>query len=68
MDDCHVFHAGTAEKDGKVVTAGGRVLCVTALGDKVKIAADRAYEVAAGIRFEGMQYRRDIGHRAIHRK
>jgi phosphoribosylamine---glycine ligase len=68
MDDCHVFHAGTAEKDGKVVTAGGRVLCVTAVGDKVKIAADRAYEVAAGIRFEGMQYRKDIGHRAIHRK
>jgi phosphoribosylamine--glycine ligase len=68
MDDCHVFHAGTAEKDGKVVTAGGRVLCVTALGDKVKIAAERAYEVAAGIRFEGMQYRRDIGYRAIHRK
>jgi phosphoribosylamine--glycine ligase len=68
LDDCHVFHAGTAEKDGRVVTAGGRVLCVTALGDKVKIAAERAYEVAAGIRFEGMQYRRDIGHRAIHRK
>ncbi len=68
LDDCHVFHAGTAEKDGLVVTAGGRVLCVTALGDKVKIAADRAYEVAAGIHFEGMQYRRDIGHRAIHRK
>ena len=68
LDDCHVFHAGTAEKDGKVVTAGGRVLCVTALGENVKIAADRAYEVAAGIRFEGMQYRRDIGHRAIHRK
>jgi len=68
MDDCHVFHAGTAEKDGKVVTAGGRVLCVTALGDKVKIAAERAYEVTAGIRFEGMQYRRDIGYRAIHRK
>jgi len=68
LDDCHVFHAGTAEKNGKVVTAGGRVLCVTALGENVKIAAERAYEVAAGIRFEGMQYRRDIGHRAIHRK
>ncbi len=68
MDDCHVFHAGTAEKDGKVVTAGGRVLCVTALGENVKLAAERAYEVAAGIRFEGVQYRRDIGHRAIHRK
>ncbi|NJD87644.1 MAG: phosphoribosylamine--glycine ligase [Betaproteobacteria bacterium] len=68
LDDCHVFHAGTAEKDGQVVTSGGRVLCVTALGENVKIAADRAYEVAAGIRFDGMQYRRDIGHRAIHRK
>ena len=68
LDDCHVFHAGTAEKDGGVVTAGGRVLCVTALGENVKLAAERAYEVAAGIRFEGMQYRRDIGHRAIHRK
>jgi phosphoribosylamine--glycine ligase len=68
VDDCHVFHAGTAERDGKVVTAGGRVLCVTALGDKVKIAAERAYEVAAGIDFDGMQYRKDIGHRAIHRK
>ena len=68
MDDCHVFHAGTAERDGTVVTAGGRVLCVTALGENVKLAAERAYEVASGIRFEGMQYRRDIGHRAIHRK
>ena len=67
-DDCHVFHAGTAERDGKVVTAGGRVLCVTALGENAKIAADRAYEVSAGIRFEGMQYRKDIGHRAIYRK
>ncbi len=67
-DDCHVFHAGTVEKDGKVVTSGGRVLCVTALGENVKIAAERAYEVVAGIRFEGMQYRRDIGHRAIHRR
>ena len=68
LDDCHVFHAGTAQEDGRVVTSGGRVLCVTALGENVKIAADRAYEVAAGIRFDGMQYRRDIGHRAIHRK
>jgi phosphoribosylamine--glycine ligase len=67
-EDFHVFHAGTAQKDGAVVTSGGRVLCVTALGDKVKIAADRAYEVAAKIRFEGMQYRKDIGHRAIHRR
>ncbi len=67
-DDFHVFHAGTAMKDDQVVTSGGRVLCVTALGDKVKFAADRAYEVAARIRFDGMQYRRDIGHRAIYRR
>jgi phosphoribosylamine--glycine ligase len=65
--DCHVFHAGTAEQNGQVVTAGGRVLCVTALGDTVKLAQNRAYQVADDIRFEGMQYRRDIGHRAIRR-
>ena len=67
-EDFHVFHAGTAEKDGKVVTNGGRVLCVTAQGDKVKIAAERAYEVAEEIRFDGMQMRRDIGHRAFNRR
>ena len=67
-DDCHVFHAGTADEGGKIVTAGGRVLCVTALGEKVGLAADRAYEVVAGIEFAGRQFRRDIGHRAIHRK
>jgi phosphoribosylamine--glycine ligase len=66
-DDAHVFHAGTAEAHGKVVTAGGRVLCVTALGDTVKLAQNRAYEVAEGIRFDGMQMRRDIGFRAIKR-
>lgn len=64
-DDYHVFHAGTALKDGQVVTNGGRVLCVTALGHNVKTAQRRAYEVAGGIRFDGMQLRRDIGHRAI---
>ena len=67
-EDFHVFHAGTALKDDKVVTNGGRVLCVTALGDKVKIAAERAYEIAKGIRFDGMQYRKDIGHRAFGRR
>jgi len=66
--DFHVFHAGTAEKDGRVVTNGGRVLCVTALGDKVMIAAERAYEVAEGIRFDGMHYRKDIGYRAFNRR
>jgi phosphoribosylamine--glycine ligase len=67
-DDFHVFHAGTTEKNGNVVTNGGRVLCVTALGDKVKIAAERAYEVVDRIRFDGMQFRKDIGHRALHRR
>ena len=67
-EDFHVFHAGTTDKDGKVVTNGGRVLCVTALGDKVKIAAERAYEVAGKIRFDGMQMRSDIGHRAFNRR
>jgi phosphoribosylamine--glycine ligase len=66
--DMHVFHAGTALKDGKPVTSGGRVLCVTALGDKVKIAAERAYEAVSKVRFEGMQYRKDIGHRAFNRR
>ncbi len=66
-DDCHVFHAGTADKDGKVVTAGGRVLCVTALGENVKLAQKAAYEAAVQISWDGMQYRKDIGHRAISR-
>ena len=67
-DDMHVFHAATAEHDGQVVTAGGRVLCVTALGDNVRSAHKRAYDVADAILFEGRQYRRDIGHRALARK
>jgi phosphoribosylamine---glycine ligase len=65
--DAHVFHAGTALQGGQVVTAGGRVLCVTALGDNVRAAQKRAYEIADDIRFDGMQFRRDIGHRAIKR-
>ena len=66
-DDCRVFHAGT-RKDGKaVVTNGGRVLCVTALGDSVKMARTRAYEAVDQIKFAGMQYRKDIGHRALKR-
>jgi len=67
-DDCRVFHAGT-RLDGKtVVTSGGRVLCVTALGHSVKMARTRAYQALEPIRFEGMQYRKDIGHRALKRK
>jgi phosphoribosylamine--glycine ligase len=64
-DDFHVFHAGTAQSNGRVVTSGGRVLCVTALGDTVRVAQRRAYEIADQIRFEGSQMRRDIGYRAI---
>ncbi|MFN4003739.1 MAG: phosphoribosylamine--glycine ligase [Hylemonella sp.] len=64
-DDAVVFHAGTTLRDGQVLTAGGRVLCATALGDTVRQAQQRAYELVAQIRFDGMQYRRDIGHRAI---
>jgi len=67
-DDAKVFHAGTTERDGKVITNGGRVLCVTALGDTVNIAQQRAYEMLGSIRFAGMQYRKDIGYRAIGRK
>ncbi len=65
LQDAHVFHAGSAMKDGQPVTSGGRVLCVTALGDTVKQAQSRAYQVAEGIHFEGSQMRRDIGWRAI---
>jgi phosphoribosylamine---glycine ligase len=60
-----VFHAGTVAHRTAITTAGGRVLCVTALGDTVKNAQQHAYEALASIQFEGMQYRRDIGHRAI---
>ena len=64
-EDCHVFHAGTAEQGGQIVTSGGRVLCVTALGENVKLAQKAAYEAAAQVYWEGHQYRKDIGYRAI---
>ncbi|HEY4373162.1 MAG TPA: phosphoribosylamine--glycine ligase [Burkholderiales bacterium] len=64
-EDAFVFHAGTVTEGEVTRTAGGRVLCVTALADSVKQAQKRAYEVVDDIRFDGMQYRRDIGHRAI---
>ncbi|HSV53972.1 MAG TPA: phosphoribosylamine--glycine ligase [Burkholderiaceae bacterium] len=64
-DDAMVFHAGTVEKDGAILTSGGRVLCVTALADSVRQAQQRAYGVAQGVHFDGMQYRKDIGHRAV---
>ena len=64
-EDCRVFHAGTLLRDAEVVTSGGRVACVTALGNSIKMAQRRAYEVLEGIHFDGMQYRRDIGFRAV---
>ncbi|MFZ5539174.1 MAG: phosphoribosylamine--glycine ligase [Pseudomonadota bacterium] len=64
-EDCVVFHAGTQLRDGQLVTSGGRVLCVTALGDSLYLAHKRAYDAVAQVRFEGMQFRRDIGHRAL---
>jgi phosphoribosylamine--glycine ligase len=64
--DAVVFHAGTTQQDGELKTSGGRVLCVTVLADSVKLAQQRAYEVAARINFDGAQYRKDIGHRAVH--
>jgi phosphoribosylamine--glycine ligase len=60
-----VFHAGTTMQDGRVLTSGGRVLCVTVLAEGVKQAQQRAYELARTIHFDGMQFRSDIGFRAI---
>jgi phosphoribosylamine--glycine ligase len=65
VEDCVTFHAGTAIENGQLVTSGGRVLCVTALGDSVRSAQKRAYEGVAQVAFDGMQYRRDIGYRAL---
>jgi phosphoribosylamine--glycine ligase len=62
-----VFHAGTALNDGELRVSGGRVLCITALGDSVRLAQQKAYELADSIQFEGAQLRRDIGHRAFKR-
>jgi phosphoribosylamine--glycine ligase len=62
-----VFHAGTARRDGRLVTAGGRVLGVTALGADIPSAVAAAYAAVAEIRFDGVHYRRDIGHRALRR-
>jgi len=67
-EDCVVFHAGTQFVDGQLLTSGGRVLTVTALGDSVRAAQRRAYDAVAQVRFAGQQYRTDIGHRAISRR
>jgi len=66
--DVRVFHAGTTLEGHRVVVSGGRVLCVTALGDSVRQAQRAAYAAIAGLRFDGMQYRTDIGHRAVARR
>jgi phosphoribosylamine--glycine ligase len=65
LNDAMVFHAGTTEKDGQILTSGGRVLCVTVLADSVKQAQQKAYQATIPIAFEGMQMRQDIGYRAI---
>jgi phosphoribosylamine--glycine ligase len=65
MDECVTFHAGTALQDATLVVTGGRVLCVTALGDTVRAAQKLAYEAVDQVAFEGAQFRRDIGHRAL---
>ncbi len=64
-EEAMVFHAGTTEQDGQILTSGGRVLCVTALADSVKLAQQKAYQTASPIVYDGMQMRRDIGFRAI---
>jgi phosphoribosylamine--glycine ligase len=67
-NECKVFHAGTAERGGQVVTAGGRVLCVTALGEEVAAACDLAYRGVAAIHWQDALYRGDIAYRAIARE
>ncbi len=67
LEDVVVFHAGTRREDGRVVTAGGRVLGVTALGEDIPAAIRRAYEAVERISWEGVHYRRDIGRKALHR-
>jgi phosphoribosylamine---glycine ligase len=64
-DECTVFHAGTQQRDGQLVVTGGRVLCVTALGETVRFAQHRAYQAVDEVQFAGAQFRRDIGWRAV---
>jgi phosphoribosylamine--glycine ligase len=65
MDDVKVFHSGTARKDNQIVTDGGRVLAVTALGSTIADAQNRAYQAMGKIHFDGMYFRKDIGWRAM---
>ena len=64
VPDVTIYHAGTAAKDGRIVTAGGRVLCVAATGETLDAALQRCYAALSVVKFDGMYYRRDIGHRA----
>jgi phosphoribosylamine--glycine ligase len=64
-DDVKVFHAGTGNKNGNVVTSGGRVLCVVALGNTVAEAQAKSYDAVKKIHWDGVYYRSDIGHRAL---
>jgi len=68
QEGTRLFHAGTAQKDGKVVTAGGRVMCATALGETVSLARKQAYQLARKICWDGVYYRTDIGYRAVARE
>lgn len=68
QDDCKVFHAGTGSNDGNIVTSGGRVLCVTALGETVTTAQKSAYAAVDTISWDNCYFRNDIGHRAIARE
>jgi phosphoribosylamine---glycine ligase len=65
QEDCITFHAGTALEGDQLITSGGRVLCVTALGETVRAAQKRAYDAVDKVAFDGMQFRRDIGYRAL---
>ncbi len=65
QEDAMVFHAGTTQRDSQMLTSGGRVLCVTAMADSVRQAQQKAYQTASTISFDGMQMRKDIGHRAL---
>jgi len=67
LSDVHIFHAGTAWRDGHVVTNGGRVLGITALGTSIRAAIDRAYEAASHITWDGVYFRKDIGLKALNR-
>jgi len=68
IPDSKVFHAGTMQAADQVLSDGGRVLGVTALGDSLRQAQRAAYSAISAIHFDGMQYRRDIGHRALARR